>query len=131
MTSRTKAASTSTRAGILVVAAILIAGIGIGGRAAAPSLATTECWQLGGEDGVAIRLICAGETDIGGQCAALVDGSESELSPVAAACAAPALALQKASMGAVAGVSLGLAGLLLLPVLLARGTRREDQAART
>lgn len=131
MASRTKANSACARAGILVFIAILVAGIGIGGRAAAPSLATTDCWELGGEAGVGIYGWCIGETDAGGQCAALVDGRDSELSPVAAACAAPALALQEASMGAVTGISLGLAGLLLLPLLFTSGPRREDQTVQT
>jgi hypothetical protein len=105
-------------AAALVVLAALVIAIGIGGRAAAPAMAGTDCWELGGDEGIAIRVICAGDTDLGGWCAGLQSSSSNELNPAAAACALPALALQKAPLGVVTAVSLVIAGVLMLPLVL-------------
>ena len=103
----------------LVVLAAVVVAIGLGGRAAAPVMADTDCWKLGGGEGIAIRVFCAGDTDLGGWCAGLQSSSSDELNPAAAGCAFPALVFQEIPFAVVAVISLVIAGVLMLPVALA------------
>jgi hypothetical protein len=108
---------------------VLLLGIGAGARALAPTMADTDCWELQGVDQVGIRLYCAGDRDVGGWCAGLTEGPE--LAPPAAACAWPALAVQKVSFGEflvfslLAGAAASLGILLVAGMLRLRGAESE------
>lgn len=103
---------------VLVVLAAVVIGVGLGGRVAASAMADPDCWELGGDEGIAIRGICAGDRERGGWCAGLQPSSADELDAGAAACAFPALVLQEIPLGVAIGVTLVTAGILLLPLLL-------------
>jgi len=121
------AAVGSLPAGVVagIILALVVLGMGAGARVLAPTMADRDCWELQGVDQVGIRLYCAGDRDVGGWCAGLTEGSE--LAPAAAACAWPALAVQKVSFGEflvfslLAGAAASMVALLVAGGLRLRG----------
>jgi hypothetical protein len=98
---------------MIVFATVLLAGTVLGGRAVASQLADegSGCWEF--RDGeVGIYLWCAGDSDLGGWCATLVD--DADMNGAAAACATPALLIQKIPLIGVLGIALGIGVLGLL-----------------